>query len=95
MLSEQEKETLLGLMERLSLTPEEKERADALWKNASAWSKVKYCAVDLQNRVWMALHRWRVAWEMTGWRKKKHLNGSIPTKVCYMLRGVLRLPRSE
>ena len=90
-----EKEKLLDIISLFAMSQEEKERADALWKNASAWSKVKYYAVDLQNRVWMALHRWCVAWDMTGWRKKKHLNGSIPTKVCYMLRGVFRLPRSE
>lgn len=90
-----EKEKLMDIISLFAMSQEEKERADALWKNASAWSKVKYCAVDLQNRVWMALHRWRVAWDMTEWRKKKHLNGCIPTKVCYMLRGVLRLPRSE
>lgn len=90
-----EKEKLLDIISLFAMSQEEKERADALWKNASAWSKVKYCVVALQNWVWLALHRWRVAWDMTGWRKKKHLNGSIPTKVCYMLRGVLRLPRSE
>lgn len=45
--------------------------------------------------IWYSLHRWRAAWNVTGWRKKKHLNRGFATRVCYTIRGVLGIHRSE
>ena len=45
--------------------------------------------------LWYSIHAWKIAWQMTGWRKKKHLNRRFSTRVCYIIRGALGLPRSE
>lgn len=92
MLSEQEKETLLGLMERLSVTPEEKEHADALWKNASAWEKI-WRAIEYP--YWKFYHRvlhWKVVWRVTGYYPVYRLKNDIPTRICYGVRVLLGLP---
>ena len=50
---------------------------------------------NVQYWLWRGLHYWVAAWRVTAWYPKRRLKRNIPTKVCYTLRGVLRLPRGR
>lgn len=95
MLSKQEKETLLGLMERLSVTPEEKEHADALWKNASAWEKIWRAIEYPYLYAWRRARYWRAAWRATGERPREMLRWDFPTLVCLQVRVIVGLFQPE